>query len=76
MLILTRNVNSSITIGDDIRVTVLSVKGSQVRIGVDAPRDIQVDREEIRANKDAGLPPPIRKTPNADSGCNTLKLAR
>jgi len=47
MLILTRLVGSSIMIGDDITVTVLGVKGNQVRIGVDAPRDVQVHREEI-----------------------------
>lgn len=47
MLILTRKVGETIVIGDDIRVSVLSVQGNQVRIGVDAPRDIVVHREEI-----------------------------
>lgn len=47
MLILSRNIGSSIIIGDDIKVTVLGVKGNQVRIGVDAPKDVAVHREEI-----------------------------
>ncbi|MEL7535942.1 MAG: carbon storage regulator CsrA [Pseudomonadota bacterium] len=47
MLILTRRVGESVVIGDDISVTVLGVKGNQVRIGVSAPRDVAVHREEI-----------------------------
>lgn len=47
MLILTRKVGETIVIGDDIRVSVLSVQGNQVRVGVAAPRDIVVHREEI-----------------------------
>ena len=46
MLILTRNIGQKIKIGDDISVIVLDIKGMQVRIGVDAPRDIAVHREE------------------------------
>jgi carbon storage regulator len=47
MLILTRRVGESLMIGEDITVTVLGVKGNQVRIGVNAPRDVAVHREEI-----------------------------
>lgn len=49
MLILTRRVGESVVIGDDISVTVLGVKGNQVRLGVNAPRDVSVHREEIYA---------------------------
>lgn len=47
MLILTRRVGESLIIGDDVVVNVLGVKGNQVRIGVDAPKDVTVHREEI-----------------------------
>ena len=47
MLILTRRVGESLIIGDDVNVTVLGVKGNQVRLGVNAPKDISVHREGI-----------------------------
>ncbi|MEP4484158.1 MAG: carbon storage regulator CsrA [Halioglobus sp.] len=47
MLILTRRVGETLMVGDEITVTVLGVKGNQVRIGVNAPRDVAVHREEI-----------------------------
>lgn len=47
MLILTRRVGESLMVGDDVTITVLGVKGNQVRIGVNAPKDVGVHREEI-----------------------------
>jgi carbon storage regulator len=47
MLILTRRVGETLMIGDEVTVTVLGVKGNQVRIGVNAPKDVSVHREEI-----------------------------
>ncbi len=58
MLILTRRVGESLIIGDDVVINILGVKGNQVRIGVDAPKEISVHREEIydriQAEKDQG----------------------
>ncbi len=56
MLILTRRVGESLMIGDEVTVTVLGVKGNQVRIGVQAPKNVIVDREEIRQRRDAEKP--------------------
>jgi carbon storage regulator len=47
MLILTRRVGETVMIGNDVTVTVLGVKGNQVRVGVNAPKDVAVHREEI-----------------------------
>ena len=47
MLILTRKSGESITIGDDVKITVVEVKGKQVRIGIDAPRSYMIHREEV-----------------------------
>ena len=47
MLILTRRIGETLTIGDNVKTTVLGVKGNQVRLGVNAPKDIKVHREEI-----------------------------
>ena len=47
MLILTRRVGETLMIGDDVTVTVLGVKGNQVRLGVNAPKEVPVHREEI-----------------------------
>lgn len=58
MLILTRRVGEAIKIADDITVVVLGVKGSQVRLGIEAPQGVAVDRKEIAERKAAGLPKP------------------
>jgi carbon storage regulator len=47
MLILTRRVGETLMVGDEVTVTVLGVKGNQVRLGVNAPKDVAVHREEI-----------------------------
>lgn len=47
MLILTRRVGETLIVGDDVTITVLGVKGNQVRIGVNAPKEVSVHREEI-----------------------------
>ncbi|HEH8728062.1 TPA: carbon storage regulator CsrA [Pseudomonas aeruginosa] len=47
MLILTRRVGETLMVGDDVTVTVLGIKGNQVRIGVNAPKEVAVHREEI-----------------------------
>ena len=63
MLILTRRVGETIVIGQNVTVTVLGVRGHQVRLGVNAPKDIAVHREEIyeRIVKDAQPEKPVHK---------------
>ncbi len=64
MLILTRRVGEALMIGDQVSVTVLGVKGNQVRIGINAPKDVAVHREEIyqkirkEDDSDGDLPAP------------------
>lgn len=51
MLVLTRRVGEQIRIGDDVVITILGYRGNQVKVGIDAPRHISVDREEIHRMK-------------------------
>lgn len=71
MLILTRRVGETLMIGDEVTVTVLGVKGNQVRIGVNAPKDVAVHREEIyeRIKRErAAERPDESERPNASTG--------
>ena len=66
MLILTRRVGETVMIGDDVTITVLGVKGNQVRVGINAPKHVAVHREEIyeriKAEKSAGTLAAIERT--------------
>jgi len=70
MLILTRRVGETVMIGDDIAVTVLGVKGNQVRVGVNAPKEVSVHREEIyeRIKREEQTGVSTRRTGSSDVG--------
>ncbi len=53
MLVLTRKPGETIVIGDDIRVTIVKVNGRQIHIGIEAPKEVSVDREEVRERKES-----------------------
>ena len=56
MLVLTREVTQEIRIGSDIRVAVLGIKGGYIRLGIEAPRNVIVDREEVSIQRHGKLP--------------------
>lgn len=64
MLILTRRIGEIITIGEDIEVQVLGIKGNQVRIGITAPKDVAVHREEVKHRIQRGAPRPAKAVAN------------
>jgi carbon storage regulator len=70
MLILTRRVGETLMIGDQVSVTVLGVKGNQVRIGVNAPRNVSVHREEIydRIQREHGGDAVVHDLPQSNTG--------
>lgn len=68
MLVLSRRVGESIVIGNEVTVTVLEVRGDQIRVGIDAPRSVQVHREEVFRQLEA------ENTSAADAAAHTQKL--
>jgi len=69
MLVLTRRVGEEIVIADEIRITVVSVRGDRVRIGIDAPRDISVERHEVHARRLAAAAEMRQETAGELVGC-------
>ena len=70
MLILTRRVGETVVIGNDVTVTVLGVKGNQVRLGVNAPREVAVHREEIYERIQGEQPAEAEPRTTNGSGAN------
>jgi carbon storage regulator len=61
MLVLSRKLGETLIIGDDIKITVLGISGNQVRMGIAAPKEISVHREEVKARIDAGISHPSER---------------
>ena len=77
MLILTRKIGESILIGDNIRLVVLEIRGRQIRLGIEAPADIVVLREEIAQRlSDENLEPPDSTTRRCSRRSKLLPLGR
>jgi carbon storage regulator len=67
MLILTRRLNETVMIGDEVTVTVLGIKGGQVRLGINAPKDVAVHREEVYERIKAEQQGMARATPDGQT---------
>lgn len=77
MLVLTRRAGESIVIGDEVRVVVLEVRGDTVRLGIEAPRSVQVHRAEVYAEVQAANAAAVSRVENLESVANRLqRLAR
>lgn len=74
MLVLTRKVGEEIIIGDDIRVMVVEVAPGRVKLGIVAPRDVRIDRDEIRALITAGEPQARKPLPAAGKPARRLRV--
>lgn len=71
MLVLTRNAGQSVIVGDNIKITVITTQGGQVRLGIEAPKEMAVDREEIYLRKQAEKgkgEPNLKRVAGADWG--------
>jgi carbon storage regulator len=73
MLVLTRKVGDEIVIGDNIRISVVAIKGGKVRIGIKAPKEIVVDRHEVYENRKSFLTEEHPLTPAPISLCDDLR---
>ena len=71
MLVLSRKVGERILVGDKISVTVVRVAGGGVRLGIEAPDDLPVVREELKLHVDGGAVPILRDSPATDSGASS-----
>jgi len=64
MLILSRRIGESIRIGDEVTITILQIKGGQVKIGINAPKEVAVHREEVYERLTQELPRKVTRTPS------------
>jgi carbon storage regulator len=77
LLILTRKTGEAIIVGDDIQITVLEIRGKQIRLGIDAPEDIQVFREEVyRRVKGENLQAAAVRVKDLDAGVRLLRQTK
>jgi carbon storage regulator len=76
MLILARKIGEMLRIGDDIKVTVLTVHGHQVRIGINAPRNVVVDREEIAERKKREIAAPEPPSTAGGGEAPTIRIRK